>query len=144
MPCSDQRAYVTKATSILKSDIDRLPYPEDESSLDMASGRALLEDTLGAWQDTSACGQKADIAKLAARTDDLASFSAMFTGCSAASMTRFRPALRSCRESRLPALLFQDRPDLKWLNGPTAGEALRKPFRHSARDPAHGASRSLL
>ncbi|MBI5212568.1 MAG: N-6 DNA methylase [Nitrospirae bacterium] len=73
------RFLVGKATSILKHDIDTLPYPEDMSDLSFSFWEeALCDDVLQYMTDYARLGQNSALLKNAASLDDLQAYSNMF------------------------------------------------------------------
>lgn len=70
---------VGKATTLLKEDIDELPYPEDLNEFSFSIWeKALCEDTLKYLTNYVRLGQNSELLKKAADTDDLQIYSDMF------------------------------------------------------------------
>lgn len=70
---------VGKATSILKQDIDALPYPQDADDLCLSFWEeALCEDVLEYMTEYVRLGQKSRLLTMAADVDDLRAYSDMF------------------------------------------------------------------
>lgn len=68
-----------KATTLLKQDIDKLPYPGDLNELSFSFWeKALCEDTLKYLTDYVRLGQNSELLTKAANTDDLRTYSEMF------------------------------------------------------------------
>ena len=73
------RALVSKATSILKKDIDALPYPKNSSDLDLSFWEeALQEDVLNYMGEFVRRGQNSALLKRAAGEEALAAYADMF------------------------------------------------------------------
>lgn len=73
------RYLVGKATSILKSDIDRFPYPEDESQLALSFWEsALCDDVLDYMVDYVRLGQNSDVLRKKAEPNDIRAYADMF------------------------------------------------------------------
>jgi methylase of polypeptide subunit release factors len=122
------RAYAVKATSILKKDIEGLPFPEDEASLELSFWEeALLEDTFGAMAAYVRLGQNADVAKKRASAGDLAAFSEIFTKLvgSVYETIRAGDPLHTGNLICQP-FFFGAAPDLAWLSRPDAVDVLRE------------------
>ncbi len=73
------KAFVAKATAILKQDIDALPFPEDEGELQLSFWEeAVRDDVLDYMCDFVRLGQDSQLLKDAAREDDLKTYAVMF------------------------------------------------------------------
>lgn len=73
------RSLVSKATSILKQDIDELPYPEEIGKLSFSFWEeALCDDVLKHMTQYVRLGQNSDLLEKTANPDDLREYSSMF------------------------------------------------------------------
>jgi hypothetical protein len=73
------RALVAKATAILKSDIESLPYPEEKTSLELTFWeRALVDDTLQYIAPYVRLGQQSELLMRAADANALREYSKMY------------------------------------------------------------------
>jgi hypothetical protein len=74
-----RRSLISKATSILKEDIDRLPSPEDLSQISFSFWEiALREDVLKYMTEYVRLGQNCELLANSAKEEDLAMYSQMF------------------------------------------------------------------
>ncbi|BCT55297.1 HsdM family class I SAM-dependent methyltransferase [Dehalococcoides mccartyi] len=108
---------IGKATTILKQDIDELPYPEDLKELSFSFWeKALCEDTLKYLTDYIRLGQNSDLLTKAANNDDLKSYSEMFIHM----LNSVYSNLKASNPIFFDGLTcqpfyFGDRPNLSWL-----------------------------
>ena len=125
------KAFVAKATAILKQDIDKLPFPEDPSELELSFWEAAIEsDTLDYFCDFVRLGQNSALLTRRAGNGDVQAYSELFC--------RMLTAVYSNLKADTPVFLaglicqpfyFGDRPKDNWLsNG--QGEALRNLIYH--------------
>lgn len=111
------RALVSKATSILKNDIDQLPFPEDTSELELAFWEdALKEDVLNYMSDYVRLGQDSMLLKNTAGNQNLIDYSSLFV--------RMLGSLYRNLQAHEPIFLngltaqpfyFGVKPDVSWL-----------------------------
>ncbi len=112
------RTFVSKSTAILKSDIDSLPFPEDERLIELSFWEtALQEDVLEYMSDYIRLGQNSDLLKKAANQDHLCLYSNMFVRM----LGSIYKNLKSSKPIFLDGLIcqpfyFGDRPELIWIN----------------------------
>ncbi|MCY2994886.1 MAG: N-6 DNA methylase [Planctomycetota bacterium] len=121
------QALIGKATSILKQDIDRLPFPDDPSELDLAFWEdALKEDVLNHMTDFVRLGQDSDLLKKAATKDDVREYSSLYVQM-LGSLYRNLQAADAVPLNGLIAqpFYFGDRPDVSWL-GQDCEDALHR------------------
>jgi hypothetical protein len=108
---------VGKATSILKQDMDALPYPEDTNNLSLSFWeKALCEDVLTYMTEYVRLGQNSELLARAANTDDLREYSSMFI--------RMLRSIYDNLQASDPVFLdgltcqafyFGERPSLSWI-----------------------------
>ena len=73
------KVFVAKATAILKQDIDALPFPEDESELDLAFWeKAIIDDVLEYMAPFVRLGQNSELLEQAAPKEQLRLYAEMF------------------------------------------------------------------
>lgn len=111
------RALTGRATAINKQDIDRLPFPDDPSELDLAFWEdALKEDVLNYMANFVRLGQDSDLLKKAASEDDVREYSTLYVRM-LGSLYRNLKAADAVRLNGLIAqpFYFGDRPDVSWL-----------------------------
>ena len=76
---TSMRSLVSKSTSILKADIDRLPYPDDAEDLSLNFWEeALRDDVLDYMTDYVRLGQESALLKLAADHESMRTYSDLF------------------------------------------------------------------
>jgi Eco57I restriction-modification methylase len=119
------QALVGKATALLKSDIETLPYPEDESELELTFWeQALADDTQQYIAPYVRLGQKSELLKKAADIETLRDYSSMYC--------RLLGSLYDNLQASDPVFLdgltcqpfyFGDEPAIEWL-GPDCEEQL--------------------
>ncbi len=122
---NSSRALVAKATAILKSDIEALPYPEDESDLALTFWeQALADDTLQYIAPYVRLGQQSDLLRREADAGVLHDYAALFC--------RLLGSLYDNLRAGDPVFLdgltcqpffFGDEPAIEWL-GPDCAEQL--------------------
>jgi N-6 DNA Methylase len=111
------QALVGKATAIQKQDIDRLPFPDDPSELDLTFWEETLkEDVLNHMAEYIRLGQDSNLLKKAAKPSDLQEFSMLYV--------RLLGSLYRSLQAHEPIFLngliaqsfyFGTRPDMSWL-----------------------------
>lgn len=119
------QALVGKATALLKSDIESLPYPEDEAELVLTFWeQALAEDTLEWMAPYVRLGQRSNLLRQAADADTLREYSSLYC--------RLLGSLYDNLRASDPVFLngltcqpffFGDEPAIEWL-GPDCEEQL--------------------
>ncbi len=119
------QALVGKATAVLKSDIEALPYPEDEAELEVTFWeQALAEDTLQYIVPYVRLGQQSELLKQAADAETLRDYASMYC--------RLLDSLYGNLRASDPVFLdgltcqpffFGDEPAVEWL-GPDCHEQL--------------------
>src|SRR5208282_2691454 len=112
------QALVGKATAITKKDIDRLPFPDDPSDLDLAFWEdALKEDVLNHMADFIRLGQDSILLRKTASLSDLQAYSSLYI--------RMLGSLYRNLKAHEPVFLngliaqpfyFGARPDVSWLS----------------------------
>ena len=109
---------VGKATTILKKDIDELPYPEDLSKFSFSFWeKALCEDTLKYLTNYVRLGQNSELLTKAANMDDLRAYSDMFIRMLKSVYDNLRasdPIFLNGLTCQL--FYFGERPDSSWLS----------------------------
>lgn len=121
------RALTGRATAINKQDIDRLPFPDDPSELDLAFWEdALKEDVLRFMADFVRLGQDSELLKKAANEDDVRAYASLYVRM-LGSLYRNLQAADAVRLNGLIAqpFYFGDRPDVSWL-GKDCANALHR------------------
>jgi len=117
---------VGKATAILKSDIESLPYPEDESELAFTFWEQVLaEDTLQYLAPYVRLGQKSELLKKAANEEVLNDYASLYCRM----LGSIYDNIQACDPIFLDGLtcqpfFFGDKPEIEWL-GPDCEEQLR-------------------
>ncbi len=129
------QALVGKATAIQKQDIDKLPYPEDPSDLDLAFWEdALKEDVLNYMAKYIRLGQASDLLKKGAKPNDLQEYSSLYV--------RMLGSLYRNLNAHEPIFLngiiaqpfyFGTRPDVSWL-GADREESLHRLIYDESRE----------
>jgi len=108
---------VGKATTLLKQDIDELPFPEDLNEFSLSFWeKALYEDTLKYMTDYVRLGQNSELLQKAANIDDLRTYSDMFI----CMLNSVYDNLQASDPIFLDGLTcqpfyFGERPDFSWL-----------------------------
>ena len=119
------QALVGKATALLKSDIELLPYPEDESELKLTFWeQALADDTLQYLVPYVRLGQQSELLKKAADAQVLNQYAALYCRL----LGSLYDNLRASDPVFLDGLICQPfffgaEPAIEWL-GPDCGEQL--------------------
>lgn len=111
------RAFVSKATAILKVDIDRLPMPDDPGDLDLAFWEeALKEDVLDYMADYVRLGQDSELLTKAANDSQVGEYAALFVRM-LGSVYRNLKAAAAVRLNGLIAqpFYFGKQPEADWL-----------------------------
>ncbi len=120
------QALVGKATALLKSDIEAIPFPDDETELDFAFWETVLaEDTLSHFVQFVRLGQKSALLKNPADEETVADYSAMFCQM----LGSIYDNLRADDPVFLNGLIcqpfyFGDEPAIRWL-GPDCEKQLK-------------------
>lgn len=125
MMLNGSQALIGKATAVLKSDIEALPYPEDEAELELTFWeQALAEDTLRYIAPYVRLGQQSELLKQAADAETLRDYASMYC--------RLLDSLYGNLRASDPVFLdgltcqpffFGDEPAVEWL-GPNCQEQL--------------------
>ena len=113
------KALVTKATAILKQDIDALPYPEDGADLELAFWeRALVDDVLRFMADFVRLGQGSVLLQQEATDEDLGAYSDLFCRMLGTVYTNLN-VLEPIRLNDLicQGFFFGDHPEADWTAG---------------------------
>ena len=119
------RGIVQRATSLLKSDIEALPFPEDETELRFAFWEsALADDTLNYFTEFVRRGQNSALLRRTADSEVLTDYSALFCRMLGSVYSN----LRASEPVFLDGLIcqpfyFGDEPTIEWL-GPDCEEPL--------------------
>jgi SAM-dependent methyltransferase len=121
------QALVGKATALLKSDIEALPYPEDESELDLTFWEQVLaDDTLKYMAPYVRLGQQSDVLKKAADVDVLGDYASLYCRLLGSLYENLRPSDPVFLNGlTCQPFFFGDEPTLEWL-GPDCEEQLTK------------------
>jgi len=122
---SGSQALVGKATAVLKSDIESLPYPEDESELDLTFWEeALVDDTLGYLADYVRLGQKSELLERAADEETMTEYASLYCRLLGSLYDKLRPAEPVFLDGlTCQPFFFGDEPAIEWL-GPDCEEQL--------------------
>lgn len=121
------RALTGRATAINKQDIDRLPFPDDLSELELAFWEdSLKEDVLNHMADFVRLGQDSDLLKKAAKSNEVGEYSALYCRM----LGSLYRGLKAHEPVFLNGLLaqpffFGSRPEVSWL-GKGCEEALHR------------------
>ncbi|MFO7906807.1 MAG: HsdM family class I SAM-dependent methyltransferase [Planctomycetota bacterium] len=112
------QSLIGKATAVIKRDIDRLPYPENERELELTFWEQVLaDDTLEHFADYVRRGQKSELLKQKADANALRDYASLYH--------RLLGSLYTNLQASDPIFLdgltcqpffFGDEPGLKWLN----------------------------
>ena len=119
------RALIARATAILKGDIESLPYPEDESELDLTFWEeALIDDALGYLTDYVRLGQKSELLKRAADEETMTEYASLYCQLLGSLYDNLRPADPVFLDGlTCQPFFFGDEPAIEWL-GPDCEEQL--------------------
>lgn len=119
------QALVGKATAILKSDIESLPYPEDKSELELTFWEeALAEDTLNYIASYVRLGQQSRLLKCAADAEVLREYTRLFCRLLGSLYDNLRPSEPIFLDGlTCQPFFFGDEPMVEWL-GPDCQEQL--------------------
>lgn len=111
------RALVTKTTVLLKSDIETLPHPDDESELELTFWeQALADDTVNYIASYVRLGQQSDLLKKAANANVLSEYAALYCRILGSLYDNLRPSEPiflgglTCQP-----FFFGDEPAVEWL-----------------------------
>lgn len=116
---------IAKATAILKNDIDSLPYPVNESDLELTFWeQALAEDTLKYMAPYVRLGQDSELLTNAADAESLSEYASLYCRMLGSLYENLRP----CEPVFLDGLTcqpfcFGDKPEIEWL-GPASQDQL--------------------
>lgn len=120
---------IGQATTLLKADIDSLPFPVDEADLDISENeKIVLTDAFDFYRDFQRLGDDADVMRVA-KPDDHREFARVFTQQINAVHTKLRPlpvkswAGVSCQ----PFVFGKAEPD--WRDADSLGEKLSRLLR---------------
>lgn len=119
------RALVGKATSILKNDIDSLPYPEDKSDLHLTFWeQALADDTLQYMVPYVRLGQQSELLKKTAEVRALNEYASLYCRLLGSLYNNLRPSDPVFLDGLIcHPFFFGDKPAIEWL-GPDCEEQL--------------------
>jgi SAM-dependent methyltransferase len=120
------QALVGKATALLKSDIDALPFPQDESELDFTHWEAVLaDDTLAHFVAFVRLGQESVLLKNRADQETVSAYSEMFCQMLGSMFENLQVAEPIFLNGLIcQPFYFGDEPAIEWL-GPDCEEQLR-------------------
>jgi hypothetical protein len=119
------RALVAKATAILKSDIEALPYPEDQAELELTFWeQALADDTLQYVAPYVRLGQGSDLLRRAADEDVLRDYASLYCRLLGSLYDNLRASEPAFFDGLIcQPFFFGDEPAVEWL-GPDCEEQL--------------------
>ncbi len=119
------QALVGKATAILKNDIDSLPYPEDESDLQLTFWeQELAHDTRHYMAPYVRLGQQSDLLKKAADANALNGYASLYCRLLGSLYNNLRPSDPVFLDGlTCQPFFFGDEPLIEWL-GPDCKEQL--------------------
>ncbi len=129
------QALVGKATALLKSDIEKLPIPDDPSDLEFLSWEKILAgDVITYMADYVRLGQNSQLLKSIATSENLTAFSDLYCRM----LGSIYDNLRAAEPVFLDGLIcqpfyFGDEPSIEWL-GPDCEEQLRELVFDTAMD----------
>lgn len=129
------RAFVSKATAILKDDIDRLPLPNDPAELDFAFWEeALQDDVLNYMAEFVRLGQKSVLLKKSATVDEVGEYESLYVRM-LGSVYHNLKAAESVRFNGLIAqpFYFGKKPEVNWLQEGNS-DALQRLIYDNSRD----------
>jgi len=112
------RAFIAKSTSILKKDIDILPYPEDEKDLSLSFWEKILcDEAINNMADYIRIGQNSDLLQKSADKKILCQYSEMFIKM----LGSIYGNLKAGNPIFLNSLIcqpfyFGDSPELEWID----------------------------
>jgi methylase of polypeptide subunit release factors len=112
------RAFIAKSTSILKQDIDILPYPEDEKDLSLSFWEKILcDEAINNMADYIRIGQNSDLLQKSANKNVLCQYSEMFIKM----LGSIYGDLKASNPIFLNSLIcqpfyFGDSPELEWID----------------------------
>jgi hypothetical protein len=111
------RALVGKATAILKSDIELLPYPESESDLDLTFWeQALADDTQRYMAPYVRLGQKSELLETAADANVLKEYASLYCRLLGSLYDNLRPSEAVFLNGlTCQPFFFGDKPSVEWL-----------------------------
>jgi hypothetical protein len=119
------RALVGRATALLKRDIDSLPYPEDESDLDLTFWEQVLaEDTRVYMAPYVRLGQQSELLKKAAHANVLNQYALLYVQLLGSLYDNLHPSEPVFLNGLIcQPFFFGDEPAIEWL-GPDCEEHL--------------------
>jgi len=122
---SGSQALIGKATAILKSDIESLPFPEDESELDLTFWeQALADDTRKYMASYVRLGQQSDLLKKAADSCTLSEYASLYCRLLGSLYDNLQPSEAVFLDGLIcQPFFFGDKPAIEWL-GPDCAEHL--------------------
>ena len=112
------RAFVAKSTSILKQDIDILPYPEDKKDFNLSFWeKVLCDEAINSMADYIRLGQNSDLLRKSADKEVLFEYSQMF-------IKMLRSVYRNLKSGNprffdnliCQPFYFGDSPELEWID----------------------------
>jgi hypothetical protein len=121
------QALVGKATALIKSDIESLPFPENDSELDFTFWEQVLaEDTLKYFATYVRLGQKSELLMKPADGDILSEYATFFCQLLGSLYDNLRPSEPIFLDGlTCQPFFFGDKPAVDWL-GPDCEEDLTK------------------
>lgn len=119
------RLLIARATAILKGDIERLPYPPDQTELELTFWEQVLaEDTLRYMAPLVRLGQKSDLLMRTADAKVLADYSTVFCRLLGSLYDNLQPIAPHFLEGLIcQGFCFGDEPAIDWL-GPGCEQQL--------------------
>ncbi|MFN0055732.1 MAG: hypothetical protein ACKV0T_26615, partial [Planctomycetales bacterium] len=118
---------VGRATAILKNDIDGLPYPNDESELELTFWEQVLaDDTLKYMAPYVRLGQQSELLKNAADAKAMSDYASLFCRLLGSLYDNLRASAPVFLDGLIcQPFFFGDEPAVEWL-GPNCEEQLTK------------------
>jgi hypothetical protein len=119
------QALVGKATAILKSDIELLPYPENESDLDLTFWEQALADDIQQYMVRYVrLGQQSELLRKAANANVLGDYASLYCRLLGSLYDNLRPGDAIFLDGlTCQPFFFGDEPAIEWL-GPDCEEQL--------------------
>ncbi|QDU59524.1 Type IIS restriction enzyme Eco57I [Planctomycetes bacterium Pan216] len=120
------QSLVGKATALLKGDIEGLPFPEDESELDLVPWEAsLVDDTRSYFVDFVRLGQDSLLLRESANQEVVSSYASLYCRMLGSIYENLQPAEPVFLDGLIcQPFFFGDEPAIEWL-GPNCEEQLR-------------------
>lgn len=121
------RAFIAKSTSILKQDIDILPYPEDEKDLSLSFWeKVLCDEAINDMADYIRIGQNSDLLQKSADKEVLCQYSQTFVKMLGSVYSNLKASNPIFLNNLIcQPFYFGDSPELGWINK-NAGPELTK------------------